>query len=98
MKRLLTLAAAASLLSISVCAEETAPAEGTPPTTAEAAPAAPSLESQLSELQGPANQAPAGVTKEKLYVVQSRYNPLKGRFGMSLGFARNFTGSSYLNM
>jgi outer membrane beta-barrel protein len=68
------------------------------PTTTATANAAPSLETQLHELESPMNQAPAGVTKEKLYVVQSRYNPLKGRFGMSLGVARNFTGSSYLNM
>ncbi len=57
-----------------------------------------SLESQLDDLQAPANRPPEGVTKEKLYVVQSRFNPLKGRFGVSLGAARNFTGSSYLNM
>lgn len=82
-----TVFVALSLLSVSAYAET--PVENSPESV--------SLESQLNELQT-ANTAPAGVTREKLYVVQSRYNPLKGRFGMSLGAARNFTGSSYLNM
>ncbi len=85
----------AAPLPAEMVAPEVAVAPAAAATTANAAP---SLEAQLKELDSPMNQAPAGVTKEKLYVVQSRYNPLKGRFGMSLGVARNFTGSSYLNM
>jgi outer membrane beta-barrel protein len=65
---------------------------------AEPAPSSTSLEAELNSLKTPANMPPNGVTHEKLYSVQTRYNPLKGRFGISVGAARNFTGSSYLNM
>ncbi len=58
---------------------------------------APSLEDQLKLLELPANRAPVAVSTEKLYSVQSRYNPLKGRFEVSLGVARDFTNASSLS-
>ncbi len=67
------------------------------PTAAKTLDSTSSLENQLAELQTP-TRPPAGVTREKMYVVQSRYNPLAKRFGFDLGASRNFSGSSYLNM
>lgn len=55
-----------------------------------------SLEDQLQTLNLPSNQAPAAVSTEKLYSVQSRYNPLKGRFELAVGAAQDFTNSSFL--
>ncbi|MBY0370736.1 outer membrane beta-barrel domain-containing protein [bacterium] len=58
--------------------------------------AAPSLEDQLSALQTPGNQAPAGVTGEQLYAVQNRYVPLRFRHEFALGGGNNFTPDSFL--
>jgi outer membrane beta-barrel protein len=55
-----------------------------------------SLEDQLKTLNLPENQAPGAVSTEKLYSVQSRYNPLRGRFEMAMGVAQDFTNSSFL--
>ncbi|NDD91408.1 outer membrane beta-barrel domain-containing protein [bacterium] len=56
-----------------------------------------SLEDQLQTLNLPANQAPVAVSTEKLYSVQSRFNPLKGRFELGIGAAQDFTNSSFLS-
>ncbi len=56
------------------------------------------LESRLNELELPSNVAPSGVTQEKLYSVQSRYSSLKKRSEVTIGYAKNFTGSSFLDM
>jgi len=55
------------------------------------------LEDQLQVLNLPANQAPAAVSTEKLYSVQSRFNPLKNRFEVSASAAQDFTNSSFLS-
>lgn len=68
--------------------------ETTPDTAAEMV----SLESQLTDLQLPANVAPNAVSRERLYSVQTRYNPLAKRAALSIGTSRNFTGSRFLDM
>jgi len=57
----------------------------------------PSLEDQLKTLNLPENQAPAAISTEKLYSIQSRYNPLGGRFEMAMSVAQDFTNSSFLS-
>ncbi len=57
----------------------------------------PSLEDQLQMLNLPANQAPAGISAEKLYSVQSRFNPLSKKVEFSLNSGQDFTNSSFLN-
>jgi outer membrane beta-barrel protein len=59
--------------------------------------AAPSLEDQLQSLNLPTNQAPAGISTEKLYSVQSRFNPLAKRLEFSMSAGQDFTNSSFLN-
>jgi outer membrane beta-barrel protein len=54
------------------------------------------LEEQLKTLELPGNVAPAAVSREKLYVVQTRYLPLRFKNEFSLGVAQNFTGDSFL--
>jgi outer membrane beta-barrel protein len=54
-----------------------------------------SLDSELQKLATESNQAPAGVSSEKLYAVQYRYAPLKYRHEVSLGGARNFNSDSF---
>lgn len=56
------------------------------------------LNTQLDELKIPGNVAPAGVTTEKLYSVQNRFNQLAKKFEFSLGAAKNFTGNGLLQM
>lgn len=57
----------------------------------------PSLEDQLQMLNLPANQAPAGISAEKLYSVQSRFNPLAKKVEFSLASGQDFTNSSFLS-
>jgi outer membrane beta-barrel protein len=57
----------------------------------------PSLEEQLRALELPSNQAPAGLTKERLYVIQERYLPLRLKLELSVGAALNVSGNSFLN-
>lgn len=67
---------------------------------ASAAPApasVPSLEDQLQMLNLPANQAPAGISSEKLYSVQSRFNPLARKVELSVSTGQDFTNSAFLN-
>jgi|SRR5665213_2874417 len=54
-----------------------------------------SLEDQMKALDA-GNQAPASVTREKLYAVQSRYLPLTFKSEFTLGGASNLTGDSFL--
>lgn len=54
-----------------------------------------SLDSELQKLSTDANQAPGGVTSEKLYAVQYRYAPLRHRHEFGLGGAKNFTPDGY---
>ena len=56
-----------------------------------------SLDDQLKSLNFPSNQAPAGISEEKLYAVQSRYSPLKGRHEFTFAGAKNFTPDGFLN-
>jgi len=56
-----------------------------------------SLESQLEALSLPENQSPVPVSQEKLYSVQSRYAPLKGRHEIEFGYAKNLTPPSYIS-
>lgn len=56
-----------------------------------------SLEDQLQSLNLPTNQAPAGISTEKLYSVQSRFNPLSKRLEFSMSAGQDFTNSSFLN-
>jgi outer membrane beta-barrel protein len=56
-----------------------------------------SLEDQLQSLNLPANQAPAGISTEKLYSVQSRYSPLSRRLEFSIGAGQDFTNNAFLN-
>jgi len=62
-----------------------------------AASTGPSLEEQMAGLNLPANQAPAGVSSEKLYSVQSRFSPLSHRIEMSVGSGQDFTSSSFVS-
>jgi len=62
-----------------------------------AAPAA-NLNDQMNDLKLPENLAPQGVTKEKLYAAQSRYEELSHRFELDVGGSKNFTGDSFLSM
>ncbi|MCO4795339.1 MAG: outer membrane beta-barrel domain-containing protein [Bacteriovoracaceae bacterium] len=55
-----------------------------------------SLEDQLDELSLPANQAPAAVSKDKLYSVQMRYVPLIGAHEVSLSGAKDFKTDGHL--
>lgn len=57
-----------------------------------------STESKLSELSLPSNVAPAIITQEKLYSVQSRYNDLTQKSEVTLGYSNNFKGNSFVNM
>jgi outer membrane beta-barrel protein len=54
-----------------------------------------SLEDQLKMLSLPENQAPAAVSTEKLYSVQSRYNPLRGRSEVAVFAGMNLTADSF---
>jgi outer membrane beta-barrel protein len=54
------------------------------------------LENELDGLVLPSNLAPAGVSRERLYAVQSRHNPLRGRWGVAAGAAANLSGNSFL--
>lgn len=58
---------------------------------------APSLEDQLQTLNLPANQAPAGISSEKLYSVQSRFNPLARKVEFSVSTGQDFTNSAFLS-
>jgi len=53
------------------------------------------LEEQLKAVELPGNQAPTSVSKEKLYVYQTRYLPLRHKSEVSLGFGQNLTGPSF---
>jgi outer membrane beta-barrel protein len=59
--------------------------------------AEPTLDQQLDALQVPTNQAPPGISEEKLYAVQSRFVSLKNRHEFSLGGGRNFNSDSFVS-
>ncbi len=59
-------------------------------------PASKTLEDQLQELGTPGDQAPVGLTSEKLYAVQNRFSPLGRRFEIAGGAGTNFSSSSFL--
>jgi outer membrane beta-barrel protein len=54
-----------------------------------------SLEEELSALGTPGNEAPAGVTGEKLYAVQNRFVSLRRRVEIGLGAGNNFSADSF---
>ncbi len=54
-----------------------------------------SLEEELGALGTPGNQAPAGVTGEQLYSVQSRFSPLRRRHELAVGAGNNFSADSF---
>lgn len=56
-----------------------------------------SLEEDLDALKIPGNQAPAGVTQEKLYSVQERLNPLAHQSELSLGVGKNLTADAFID-
>ena len=60
--------------------------------------AEPSLDSQLQDLRLPQDQAPVGVTREKLYSSQSRFSDLSHRFELDFGGAKNLNANSSLSM
>jgi outer membrane beta-barrel protein len=72
----------------------TARAEDTPAATTQKS--SESLENQLKSLDA-TNQAPASVSTEKLYSVQSRYTPLRHVSEITFGGAKNMTGDSFLD-
>lgn len=55
-----------------------------------------SLEEQLNALGTPGNEAPAGLTGEQLYAVQTRYAPMQYRHEFSIGGGTNFSGDGFL--
>lgn len=55
-----------------------------------------SLDDQLNALGTPGNEAPAGVTAEQLYAVQTRYSPMQNRHEFSLGGGTNFSGDGFV--
>jgi outer membrane beta-barrel protein len=55
------------------------------------------LEDQLQSLKIPDNLAPASISNEQLYSVQSRYTPLKGRVEITLGGAHHLDGNGFFN-
>src|ERR1700722_8808767 len=55
------------------------------------------LDQQLQSLNLPSNEAPAHVSTEKMYSVQSRYIPIDGRSEVQLGGGKNFTAYSFIN-
>lgn len=89
MKKIFLLVLGWGLVASSVQAAET-PAVAPEPATK-------SLEDQLSDLETPGNQAPAGVTSERLYAVQNRFAPLRHRHEFNLGGAGNFSANAFLN-
>ena len=61
-------------------------------------PADESLSQALEKLEMPANQSAAGnLSSEKLYSVQTRYNPLRFKHEIAVGVGRGLVGSSFLN-
>lgn len=84
------------LFALATCSP--ALAFATAPTAEAPAPATENLEAKLDELKLPANQAPAGVSSEHLYAVQTRYSNLSLRPEVSVGGAYNFGGSTFLKM
>lgn len=57
----------------------------------------PSIEDQLNSLALPANETPANVSKEKLYSVQERYNPLSGKHELGIIGGFNMNGADYIS-
>src|SRR3954469_14184076 len=55
------------------------------------------LDDQLNALATPGNEAPAGVTGEQLYAVQTRYSPLRLRHELAVGGGYNFSSDGFLN-
>lgn len=55
------------------------------------------LEKELESLNLPDNKLPAGASVERLYSVQSRYNPLGGKHEISLGGARLFNADNFIS-
>lgn len=87
MKKLLVLASIVFAYSATASTEPSSSAGDSTP-----------LESQLQGLELPGNQAPFGVTGEKLYSVQNRFSSLKYRSEAYLGTAYNFMGNGYMTM
>ncbi len=55
------------------------------------------LEAALDALGTAGNQAPAGITSEEMFAVQTRFSPLRFRSEISVGGSRNFTSDSFLS-
>lgn len=56
------------------------------------------LENDLKDLALPENVAPAGVSNEKLYSVQSRLSELRKRSELTVGYVNNYSGNGFLEM
>ena len=57
----------------------------------------PTIEEQLDSLALPDNQAPANVSTERLYSVQTRYAPLERRYELGLVGGYNMTNADFLD-
>ncbi|MGB0453841.1 MAG: outer membrane beta-barrel domain-containing protein [Bacteriovoracaceae bacterium] len=57
----------------------------------------PSLEEQLESLSLPANKAPNNVSKERLYSIQTRVNPLSKRHEIGYMAGMNLASPDYVN-
>lgn len=57
----------------------------------------PSIEDQLNSLALPSNETPANVSSEKLYSVQTRYNPLKGKHELGFIGGYNMTNADFVD-
>lgn len=57
----------------------------------------PSMEEQLDSLALPSNQAPANVSTERLYSVQTRYAPLQKRYELGIIGGYNMTNADFVD-
>lgn len=55
------------------------------------------LESDLANLAVPENQGPVSVAKDKLFAIQSRYNPLDNRHEMAFNLGKNFNQDGHID-
>ena len=60
-------------------------------------PAEPTLTQQLNQLSVPANEVPGPVDMEKLYSVQDRYVPVKGRFEVNTQAGQKVTDTGFIS-
>lgn len=57
----------------------------------------PTIEEQLESLALPSNETPANVSTEKLYSVQTRYNPLRGKHELGIIGGYNMTNADFVD-